>query len=754
MAWDAAGASNGTSWADAYPTIQAAVDNSTAGDWILIKQGTYGVTNHIEIGPGTNLTIRGGYAGVGTPGPVTNDPDRTVITRADSAARLMWIGGAGGTVEALTFAEAHSDGSFTPYHGAALYLDNATTVFTNCVIRDNVLSRGHGDAGGAYITGGSPSFYRCLFRDNTCGDYSEGGAIRADNASVTLDNCVLEGSITGYDGGAVWFSGTHVSFMRNCLVRENVTGRGGTVYLYSGTLHMENCTVVNNQEIGLGRRSGTFTATNCIAWNNGDDVAGIVTLVNCCIEDTDVTGTDIINDNPLFEYGHYLSAGSPCIDAGTGTAVNAGLDGRYTQVGATDSGTVDLGYHHGAGISFALADLYVATNGVDLASRGTTAANPLKTITYALSLAEPATTIHLAAGVYSVAHGEAFPIRVTCPGVRIMGADAQATVIDASGSGARVMELDYVAEEGGIFNVTLTGGRAPSGIGSGVATPTGNGGGLRLRGCRATVSNCLFTGNAAIASYQKAGGGVHGWLGAPRLANCLFTGNSSHSRGGGGALMVERCPAEVVSCVFSNNVGGTDYQGRGGAIYVVNGNRPLRFRNCLIAHNTAGPHSAGGGSGAFVYVARNVTFESCTIADNVDKNGAAYQGIGGIDRYGARPQVTVTNCILWNNGDEIVTTAMDTNVAYTCSEDTDDIGDGVIHSNPMFVDGYRLNHDELQGGGDSPCIDAGSVLAETAGLRDWSTRTDGHWDFDRLDLGYHYATDWFPPPRGTLFMMR
>jgi len=50
-------------------------------------------------------------------------------------------------------------------------------------------------------------------------------------------------------------------------------------------------------------------------------------------------------EGPLGEY--YLHPDSPCIDAGSRSAEQAGLSDRATQADSTpDTGIVDMGYHY------------------------------------------------------------------------------------------------------------------------------------------------------------------------------------------------------------------------------------------------------------------------------------------------------------------------------------------------------------------------------------------------------------------------
>lgn len=94
------------------------------------------------------------------------------------------------------------------------------------------------------------------------------------------------------------------------------------------------------------------------------------------------------------------------------------------------------------------ADLYVSTSGTD---SGNCTILPCKTITYALSQAGSGDTIHVAAGTYNTALGEDFPsggfdidFNLT-----LIGAGASTTIIDATGSGGAIFDVDDA-----IFNIS------------------------------------------------------------------------------------------------------------------------------------------------------------------------------------------------------------------------------------------------------------------------------------------------------------
>ncbi|MBP7051627.1 MAG: S8 family serine peptidase [Phycisphaerae bacterium] len=64
---------------------------------------------------------------------------------------------------------------------------------------------------------------------------------------------------------------------------------------------------------------------------------------------------------------------------------------------------------------------------------------------------------------------------------------------------------------------------------------------------------------------------------------------------------------------------------------------------------------------------------------------------------------------------------------------------GVIVADPCFISGYYLSQTAAGQDSQSPAVDAGSDSAQTIGLADRTTRIDGVFDANRVDLGYHYA---------------
>ncbi|MHC4204562.1 MAG: C10 family peptidase [Planctomycetota bacterium] len=244
------------------------------------------------------------------------------------------------------------------------------------------------------------------------------------------------------------------------------------------------------------------------------------------------------------------------------------------------------------------------------------------------------------------------------------------------------------------------------------------GGGLYIESSP-TLINCAFIENSA-----DGGGGIYNSGQQPEckpnINDCLFSANTATHNGGAMYNLGRYCEPVIMHCEFvQNSVSG----GGGGAIRNNMGGSPILI-NCLIAENSAATfggaiRNSNGGA---------TEMTNCTLSRNSADSGRAL-ACNPDDGASQSPGVfLITNCILWNGGDEILIDDKSiVNVAYSNVQEGSDTGpwpgQGNIDIDPYFADpdssDYHLTSKAgrwdpntkswVQDKISSPCIDAGDT---------------------------------------------
>ena len=221
-----------------------------------------------------------------------------------------------------------------------------------------------------------------------------------------------------------------------------------------------------------------------------------------------------------------------------------------------------------------------------------------------------------------------------------------------------------------------------------------NGGGMRNSYSSPILTNCTFVGNDAYT-----GGGMDNWYSTPILANCTFSGNYADVSSGG--MYNYKSSPTLTNCVFVDN-SGRDCGG------MCNTDSSPRLTNCVFSHNVS--------PAMYNSKSSDLILTNCTFAQN---SGNALACDSYLQQYPSK--LVLTNCILWNGGDEIRNN--DNSVITINYSDVQGgwPGDGNIDADPCFAElGYRdvnvmpdgdTYHFWVEGDyhlmPDSPCIDAG-----------------------------------------------
>ncbi|MBN1592986.1 MAG: right-handed parallel beta-helix repeat-containing protein [Candidatus Coatesbacteria bacterium] len=208
--------------------------------------------------------------------------------------------------------------------------------------------------GGIWCGESSPLIDGNLISGNGEAQYGVGGGIFCFGCSPYILNNIIYSNEVGYQGGGIHLDESAPNLFNNLITRNYAKNSGGGLFVRHDTSNIANNTISYNESNGAGGirfySNNSSQITDCIIWGNGDDLAGYCSATYCCIGE-DYPGEGNIQFDPLFVIGplgeYYLHPDSPCIDAGSRSAIDAGLSDRTTQTdGTPDSGTVDLGYHY------------------------------------------------------------------------------------------------------------------------------------------------------------------------------------------------------------------------------------------------------------------------------------------------------------------------------------------------------------------------------------------------------------------------
>ena len=345
----------GTSWSQAYQTLQKAIEVAVAGDEIWLAAGTYYPTKDIagSSSPADaraktffinkNIAIYGGFNG--TESSLTQRNWRTNIATlsgnlgavgddSDNAYHVVYIQGVSGSMllDGVAITKGNANGSINGASGLGggilVYATGGITsepAINNCRIYDN-RATGGGGAGTVSITSGSslPTFTNCLFENNVAS--SRAGAVYS----------LSDGNNLGTP-----FS---ISVFEYCTFYNN-DSPGTTKVGHSRAINDGGSTVTFDKCIIWGDPTGTYLSSDVFSdlrLENSLSKGGCTTNLICA-------GT-ILNVDPLFVNAAggnlRLTAGSPAADVSggeyyTGSPTGKDYDGNNRPVGCYDYGAFE-----------------------------------------------------------------------------------------------------------------------------------------------------------------------------------------------------------------------------------------------------------------------------------------------------------------------------------------------------------------------------------------------------------------------------
>ncbi|MEH2237595.1 DUF1565 domain-containing protein [Nostoc sp.] len=216
-------------------------------------------------------------------------------------------------------------------------------------------------------------------------------------------------------------------------------------------------------------------------------------------------------------------------------------------------GEVNAGATHAEGIAPTLtaqapataAVIYVnPTTGADSAGAGTTSAAPYKSISFALSQAQPGAVIQLAPGNYNKESGETFPLLVK-PGVTLRGDEAskgQAILITGGGF--------YTSRSFARQDITILADQDTTITGVTVTNPNARGTGVWVESTNPIIKNNTFTNSLREGVFVTG-------TGNPKVESNVFVQNK-----GNGISITKTSQGEIRNNLFQDTgfglaIGGT-----------------------------------------------------------------------------------------------------------------------------------------------------------------------------------------------------
>jgi len=585
------GTPDGSSWANAYTSIQYAVTVAQTGDQIWVAEGNYYERVTLRAG----ISLLGGFAGTET-SPERAQPwaHPTVVNAAGKNGPVVTIPetATGTTVDGFTL--TNGTGLVEVFgqeaRGGGVHILGNNATITRNIIRANIVSAlgeysSIAAGGGIYAKYVAVTIANNIIQDNTARSeirppypvfnvaaFAQGGGIALESVTVKLANNLISGNRSAtinnpreaHTYGSALYGDYATGLISNNTIvanglRPEVTGWEPSDSAY-GSVHLEyadhRLTLANNIVAfnggGLQWAGGAVFRHNDV-YGNGTDFFG-----------PDYTGEiGNISADPLFvdrgSENYHLLPGSPAADAGDDVAVYGTLDlaGWPRALGAR----VDMGAYERHPLRPPVRYVKAAPPGEY--RNGTSWETAFPTIQEALNAVLPGEQVWVAEGTYTE------NLRLDTPDVGLYGGfagtetareerdpKAHATVLDGGSKGSVVTFGPAAMRTTLLDGFTIRGGSANHG-----------GGILCLYGSRPTIRGNTITDNSALR-----GGGVMVETRSDPLiiANVLSRNGAA---GGGGLEFWTSAGGTVASNLFVGNTanyGSHLFLSDGGTPHIVN----------------------------------------------------------------------------------------------------------------------------------------------------------------------------------------
>ncbi|MDF7821877.1 T9SS type A sorting domain-containing protein [Runella sp. MFBS21] len=359
-----ASSGDGTSWANAFKTLQEALSAANACSnitQIWVAAGTYHPTADASgsLSPAdprtktfvmkNNLAIYGGFAG-------------NEIALADRVLTLIHT--TNKTTLSGDIDQNNTLDNGNSYHVVYNKFTSGATLTNTAILNGFTITAGNANGsndnvgGGMYNEFSSPTVTNCNFLGNY-GLLYGGGMYNPTSCSPILTNCAFIGNSTSGSGGGMHNLNYANPTLTNCIFFGNkADGFGGGMHNYSSFPTLKNCSFSGNYGNpggGISNWASNPSLTNCILWGNNSQIENLSssspTYTKTIVQGMTVGGFEG-TENPRFVTQPDFSAAptstgnlrllacSPALNAGSDADNNTTADLDFN---ARKFGVIDLG---------------------------------------------------------------------------------------------------------------------------------------------------------------------------------------------------------------------------------------------------------------------------------------------------------------------------------------------------------------------------------------------------------------------------
>lgn len=572
----ATGANNGSSWVNAFTSLDNALAAAVNGSQIWVAQGTYKPStpapNHSFSMP-AGVSLYGGFEGVETslgqrniivyPTILSGDingndlPGNLEVNREDNSYHVLRLTNSAATTPAVVdgFTIKGGQTQLAATDPAVNRRGAGILVETRAAIRNCLFTENKAESGGGVMASGSVAngleVYNCRFENNE-GTVRAGGIYFFDVNGVEIRKCsFIKNKVVR---GALYPRTSDNVVIDSCLFQENTNalgdGYGTGIFNWQCNMLLSNCQFLNN--VG-GNGVGIY--------NDNRDHGKLVEIVNCLFEgnsSTDYGGTAIFNwkadhliDNCVFLNNQAPSSGAAIYnsDSTDFTVTNTLFEGHTGNYAAA---IANYGLDCRGVFDNCTFRNNVATNGGGAVSNGFESDVTYKNCTF------QANTANFGGAIFTQNEGT----KLTIEGGLFTENGAQTT------GGAILKNADIPLS---ITNATFS------------ANSAENGAAVLARGKGdVVVTNSIFSDNLALV--QGAAMDLTNVLAT--IENCLMVRNLNLSSSGAGGALINNATDSLNSIITLTNCTVADNLaplGAGLAQYEADAsNAEMRIQNTLV----------------------------------------------------------------------------------------------------------------------------------------------------------------------------